>query len=326
MKKGFTLIELLVVIAIIAILAAILFPVFAQAKVAAKKAAALSNQKQIALAIHMYASDYDDTLPRNDGCQDNSSLNPALNDFPFNPGGPGCMNPGPFMYRMNHYAWPKWILPYTKNTELFVHPGRAKEADHWNRSGMIMGGFALNLGMTGALNTYDFEGLTVGKDQPVVYGKGAWRNSWLGGRMTSVPSVAEAMILFDFSKPNLNFAPIIVKASDANSVTQTVYPSAVREWWARNLMNWTTCTAWDMAEISNEADPRATFGGGLTIGFMDGHAKNMKAQEFLSKTPTAAEYVVGSLPADRMCGATSGTLATTDVNTNLDYPFWGLGG
>lgn len=63
-RKAFTLIELLVVIAIIAILAAILFPVFAQAKVAAKKSADLSNVKQIGLGVVMYAGDYDDTYPR----------------------------------------------------------------------------------------------------------------------------------------------------------------------------------------------------------------------------------------------------------------------
>ncbi len=60
MKKAFTLIELLVVIAIIAILAAILFPVFAQAKLAAKKTADLSNMNQIGKAIMMYANDNDD--------------------------------------------------------------------------------------------------------------------------------------------------------------------------------------------------------------------------------------------------------------------------
>jgi prepilin-type N-terminal cleavage/methylation domain-containing protein len=63
MKRAFTLIELLVVIAIIAILAAILFPVFAQAKAAAKKTADLSNIKQITTASHIYLSDYDDVLP-----------------------------------------------------------------------------------------------------------------------------------------------------------------------------------------------------------------------------------------------------------------------
>ena len=58
--RGFTLIELLVVIAIIAILAAILFPVFAQAKAAAKKTAALSNYNQLGLSELMYANDFDD--------------------------------------------------------------------------------------------------------------------------------------------------------------------------------------------------------------------------------------------------------------------------
>lgn len=61
-KMGFTLIELLVVIAIIAILAAILFPVFAQAREKARSAACLSNQKQIATGILMYAQDYDDAV------------------------------------------------------------------------------------------------------------------------------------------------------------------------------------------------------------------------------------------------------------------------
>ena len=62
-RTGFTLIELLVVIAIIAILAAILFPVFAQAREKARQATCLSNNKQIALGIMMYAQDHDEMLP-----------------------------------------------------------------------------------------------------------------------------------------------------------------------------------------------------------------------------------------------------------------------
>jgi len=60
---GFTLIELLVVIAIIAILAAILFPVFARAREKARQASCLSNVKQMSLAVEMYTQDYDETLP-----------------------------------------------------------------------------------------------------------------------------------------------------------------------------------------------------------------------------------------------------------------------
>jgi prepilin-type N-terminal cleavage/methylation domain-containing protein/prepilin-type processing-associated H-X9-DG protein len=63
MRQAFTLIELLVVIAIIAILAAILFPVFAQAKEAAKKTQCLSNEKQLGTAMLLYEGDSDDTLP-----------------------------------------------------------------------------------------------------------------------------------------------------------------------------------------------------------------------------------------------------------------------
>jgi prepilin-type N-terminal cleavage/methylation domain-containing protein/prepilin-type processing-associated H-X9-DG protein len=91
-KKGFTLIELLVVIAIIAILAAILFPVFAQARDKARQAACLSNTKQISLGITMYAQDYDEIMP-------------VL--------GVNAQNRG---------RWQFQIFPYVKNVDVFTCP------------------------------------------------------------------------------------------------------------------------------------------------------------------------------------------------------------
>ncbi len=98
MKRAFTLIELLVVIAIIAILAAILFPVFAQAKASAKATQSISNMKQIGTGLMMYLADYDDTyMPRR--VQGTSST-----------GQPG------------EYSWKQVEYPYVKNQNLFGDP------------------------------------------------------------------------------------------------------------------------------------------------------------------------------------------------------------
>jgi prepilin-type N-terminal cleavage/methylation domain-containing protein/prepilin-type processing-associated H-X9-DG protein len=98
-RKGFTLIELLVVIAIIAILAAILFPVFARAREKARQASCQSNLKQIGLAVMMYVQDYDER----------------------------------FMYGWNSAyscssTWEGFILPYTQNEQIFLCPsGNAED-------------------------------------------------------------------------------------------------------------------------------------------------------------------------------------------------------
>jgi prepilin-type N-terminal cleavage/methylation domain-containing protein len=94
-RSGFTLIELLVVIAIIAILAAILFPVFAQARAKARQTACLSNMKQVGLAFAQYVTDYDGAIAP---AQINNSTGSVT-------------------------SWPTLVFPYIKNQDVFVCPG-----------------------------------------------------------------------------------------------------------------------------------------------------------------------------------------------------------
>ena len=317
MKRAFTLIELLVVIAIIAILAAILFPVFAQAKVAAKRTAAISGQKQIGTAIQIYMGGYDDMFPRNDDCAPNSSLNPNLNSRAFNATGVGC-TAAPFHYRMNHYSWQKWVMPYAKNVQIFEHPARKKlnvqtgscPAGQWSDCGQIMGGFALNLALTGALDTYNKTATNYKS-----------RNSWLGGTQNTLPDVSAAMLTFEIGNPTINFAPVVIDSANNPLNEQTVYPMAIREFWAANFMQPGTGTC----VYTNDPDPRATVGGSITVGFADGSAKALSASSFLSRTPTAAQYGV-TLTADGQCGISSGVYVVgARPNLTIDFPFWGLG-
>lgn len=132
-RSAFTLIELLVVIAIIAILAAILFPVFAQAKEAAKKTGCISNLRQNGLAVLMYLNDSDDTFPQSIY----STSTPT-----------GVVQPGATVFSVFDA-----VIPYTKNIDIFTCPS-AKDAIRWsNPAGTSQAGTALGaLGLQPAGN------------------------------------------------------------------------------------------------------------------------------------------------------------------------------
>ena len=123
-SRGFTLIELLVVIAIIAILAAILFPVFARAREKARQTSCLSNIKQTGLAIIMYAQDYDERLPRH------------------------CYQPRPAP-AFGDYPWSYAVQPYVKNTQIFMCPSNSG----WRNETKCCGGYTYNLSTTDSAGT-----------------------------------------------------------------------------------------------------------------------------------------------------------------------------
>jgi prepilin-type N-terminal cleavage/methylation domain-containing protein/prepilin-type processing-associated H-X9-DG protein len=103
-RRGFTLIELLVVIAIIALLAAILFPVFAKARENARRSSCMSNLKQIGLGILQYSQDYDETMV----AQRYGAAADGLTTEPTN----GTVR----------YKWMDAIYPYVKNSQIFTCP------------------------------------------------------------------------------------------------------------------------------------------------------------------------------------------------------------
>ena len=169
-KRAFTLIELLVVIAIIAILAAILFPVFAQAKAAAKKTAELSNFKQMATASLIYSGDFDDNF-----------VTTAVYDF-----GPDT----------NTMYWAYRIVPYTKNAELVRSPLDTRfpenHAQSWSGPWISMASNSFCGGVGNGVMANDASQAVIGLDQ-----SRAWGTSWFKSAavsQTQITNVAQTIM------------------------------------------------------------------------------------------------------------------------------------
>jgi prepilin-type N-terminal cleavage/methylation domain-containing protein len=123
-NKAFTLIELLVVIAIIAMLAAILFPVFSQAREKGRQTQCLSNIRQIGMGVHMYMSDHDDTYPMSRMPDDKHAIGGCLTTAMA-----GIPESGLWGTSVN---WKRTIAPYIKSKDVFICPTNTFK---WDKTG-----------------------------------------------------------------------------------------------------------------------------------------------------------------------------------------------
>jgi prepilin-type N-terminal cleavage/methylation domain-containing protein/prepilin-type processing-associated H-X9-DG protein len=158
--RGFTLIELLVVIAIIAILAAILFPVFAKAREKARQTSCLNNVKQLALGILQYSQDFDENFPYYCGF-DNAVF----------PNGQVGAN-----------YWPNRIYPYVKNVQVFNCPSAPTQWKGEPNGSQVMIGVNLNicnLGVTQSQIVYPAQTALLGDTQGTSY---VFFNTYQSGR------------------------------------------------------------------------------------------------------------------------------------------------
>lgn len=322
MKKAFTLIELLVVIAIIAILAAILFPVFARAKTAAKKAVVVSNVKQVSMALFMYQSDYDDMYMRGRSCVPYSSLNPKFKDPSYNTAPLSGCGSGGFYNSMDHYEWQKYLMPYTKSIDVFTQPLRERDKTKWDNGGELHNNIVLNLGFTGIKST-GFNNTTVSSFGDIM--------PFTGGNQSGIPNVSEAALFFDNVPLSVaSFVPVLDKLEGSQTSTDTLtgYPLAYREFWAFRLLQLTTAQCAQNPQPNAEADLGKAPAGGITVGRADGSAKFFTAGAFVAKCPPMSAMLSGGTATSPTC--TAGTLSqgyaySGTVDTNAGYPMWGLG-
>jgi prepilin-type N-terminal cleavage/methylation domain-containing protein/prepilin-type processing-associated H-X9-DG protein len=299
-RAGFTLIELLVVIAIIAILAAILFPVFARARENARRSSCQSNLKQLGLSFIQYAQDFDERLPQ-------IAWAPGVQYYAYGTAPAGVTKPVGKAYfdwytAGNAWTWVDTVTPYVKSDQLFTCPSDPKP-NYSQDATTTLGG--VSYGMNGAMNGYCWNCDGSVKYYDIgSYAQRTWANpgnppSYLPGgqHLTKISSPALKMLLADKAKNRsydvgIELCPQL--STDTNGGNNP----------------WATPGAVATEDIS---DPSTAFGssvqtatygckgaysvtgcsgrhfGGANVCFVDGHVKFLMA-----KTPGFFFYDIGT--------------------------------
>lgn len=200
LRKGFTLIELLVVIAIIAILAAILFPVFAQARDAAFRTTIISNTKQVALATVAYAGDNDGLLTLT-----------HRNRFGVNTEVPaGWLGTTQFTH-VDATLWPNPTLPYIKNTEVMTHQGLMPYTyvpwrAAWDNPNLRARAAITSLSFNGLLHSYPIGNVAAPSKLPLIWW-GNMRETLNGGAFVTPTLECTTDPVTRALRPNCRFNP-----------------------------------------------------------------------------------------------------------------------
>jgi prepilin-type N-terminal cleavage/methylation domain-containing protein len=246
-QRGFTLIELLVVIAIIAILAAILFPVFARARAAARQSSCTSNVRQLTLGMNMYSQDYDETYPQ------------WKWDLHYKDSGTPTANNATTV-------WWNAIYPYVKNTQIFTCPDTNyhftnRQDGHWGWFDFSSDARILGSGINPAFVDIS---ISYGSNEPVTYDH---------PKLASLKHPSETLLIsdmetsltgwecwdcFDPNNPN--------KPENKYRLRRVAYGNGSNKGYFWTDPSWT-------GPFDPLWEDDARHGRGQIIGYADGHAK-----------------------------------------------------